>query len=83
MIEVMGTVDTVKIFNTKMNKAELVARVGRLLRSGPEDEVSMLWLSYNACYKISDFPVCSIDAVDVMTSLSGDEWKVILNTVVA
>ena len=65
--------DTLKIFNTAMNKEELVARVGRLLRSGPVDEVDMLWLSYNACYKISDFPVCSIDTVDVMTSLFGDE----------
>ena len=54
---------------------ELVARADRLLRSGPEDEVGMLRLRYNACYKISDFPVCSIDAVDVMISLSGVEWK--------
>ena len=67
--------NTLKIFNTKMNKVELVARVGRVLRSGPEDDVDMLRLSYNACYTISDFPVCSIDAVDVMTSLSGVEWK--------
>ena len=56
--------DTLKIFNTTMNKVELVARVGRVFRSGPEDEVDMLWISYNACYKITVNKLCLLALPD-------------------
>ena len=51
--------DTLKIFNTTMNKAELVARVGRVLRSGPVDDVACCGLVIMHAIKYQTF-LCAV-----------------------
>ena len=53
-IGVMGQVNTLKIvINFIVHTVEMVASIGRLLRSAPVVEVNTLCLSYNKCNEIS------------------------------